>query len=87
MKFPTASFSSIRFTRCLIVWPLKMLAMICYWIDRFIIDGLVNFVGAIPGVFGAGLRSLQSGMVQFYALAMILGLLVLIGALILWPAG
>jgi NADH-quinone oxidoreductase subunit L len=71
----------------LVVWPLKMLAMICYWIDRFIIDGLVNLFGAIPGIFGAGLRSLQNGMVQFYALAMILGLLVLIGALILWPAG
>ena len=64
-----------------------MLAMICYWFDRYVIDGLVNLVGAIPGVFGAGLRSLQSGMVQFYALAMMLGLLVLIGALVLWPAG
>ena len=71
----------------LIVWPLRMLAAISYWVDRYIIDGLVNLVGAIPGVVGAGLRSLQNGMVQFYALAMILGLLVLIGALILWPAG
>jgi NADH-quinone oxidoreductase subunit L len=70
-----------------IVWPLRMLAAISYWVDRYIIDGLVNLVGAIPGVVGAGLRSLQNGMVQFYALAMILGLLVLIGALILWPAG
>jgi NADH-quinone oxidoreductase subunit L len=70
-----------------IVWPLWVLAQISYWVDRIVIDGLVNFVGAIPGACGAVLRILQNGMVQFYALAMMLGLLVLIGALLLWPAG
>jgi NADH-quinone oxidoreductase subunit L len=69
-----------------IIWPLWILAQASYWFDRFVIDNLVNFVGAIPGLFGAGLRTLQNGMVQFYALAMMLGLLVLIGALLLWPA-
>jgi NADH-quinone oxidoreductase subunit L len=69
----------------LIVWPLRILASISYWIDRYVIDALVNFVGAFPAVCGSVLRSLQNGMVQFYALAMMLGLLVLIGALILWP--
>ena len=68
-----------------IVWPLRVLATISYWVDRYVIDALVNFVGAIPGVCGSVLRSLQNGMVQFYALAMMLGLLVLIGALLLWP--
>jgi NADH-quinone oxidoreductase subunit L len=68
-----------------IVWPLWVLATISYWIDRYIIDALVNFVGALPAFCGSVLRSLQNGMVQFYALAMMLGLLVLIGALILWP--
>jgi len=33
------------------------------------------------------LRSLQNGVVQFYALAMILGLLALIGTLINWHPG
>jgi NADH-quinone oxidoreductase subunit L len=68
-----------------IVWPLRALAAISYWIDRYVIDALVNFVGALPGIGGSVLRSLQNGMVQFYALAMMLGLLVLIGALLLWP--
>ncbi len=67
-----------------IVWPLRALAAISYWIDRYVIDALVNFVGALPGIVGSVLRSLQNGMVQFYALAMMLGLIVLIGALILW---
>ena len=35
--------------------------------------------------FGAILRSMQTGMVQFYALAMLLGVLVLIGTLLMWP--
>ncbi|HZZ30063.1 MAG TPA: NADH-quinone oxidoreductase subunit L [Pirellulales bacterium] len=69
----------------LIVWPLRILASISYWVDCYVIDALVNFVGAIPAVCGSMLRSLQNGMVQFYALAMMLGLLVLIGALVLWP--
>jgi hypothetical protein len=29
---------------------------------------------------------LQNGLVQFYALAMVLGLLVLVGTLLMWPA-
>jgi NADH-quinone oxidoreductase subunit L len=69
----------------LFVWPLRVLATISYWVDRYVIDALVNFVGAFPAICGSVLRSLQNGMVQFYALAMMLGLLVLIGALLLWP--
>ncbi len=69
----------------LVVKPLRALAWICYWIDRWLIDELVNLFGAIPPRVGATLRSLQNGVVQFYAMAMILGLLVLIGTLIPWP--
>jgi len=63
------------------VWPLRVLAWISYAIDRFVIDGLVNLTGLIPRIGGALLRSLQTGMVQFYALAMVLGMLVLFGSL------
>jgi NADH-quinone oxidoreductase subunit L len=69
----------------LFVWPLKMLGVVSYWVDRYLIDGLVNLCGRVPVVLGSGLRSLQTGMVQFYALAMVLGLIVLIGALLWWP--
>jgi len=65
----------------LIVWPLRLLAAFSYFIDRYVIDALVNFVGFVPRVGGALLRSLQTGMVQFYALAMVLGMLVLFGSL------
>jgi NADH-quinone oxidoreductase subunit L len=69
----------------LVVRPLAALAAICNWFDRWIVDGLVNVSGAVPQFAGAALRSLQNGVVQFYALAMVLGLLVLIGALVAWP--
>ena len=39
----------------------------------------------MPLWIGAALRRVQLGLVQFYALAMVLGILVLIGTLLLWP--
>ena len=69
------------------VWPLRALAKISFLFDRWIVDGLVNLCGKIPQWFGGMLRSLQTGMVQFYALAMVLGVLVLIGTLLILPAG
>jgi NADH-quinone oxidoreductase subunit L len=69
----------------LIVWPLKLLAGLSYWFDRNLVDGLVNLVGRVPVGLGTLLRALQNGLVQFYALAMVLGLLVLIGTLLVWP--
>ena len=70
----------------LVLRPMAALAVISDWFDRWVIDGLVNLAGAIPPLVGAAIRSLQNGVVQFYALAMILGLLVLIGALVAWPS-
>ncbi|MGH7193162.1 MAG: NADH-quinone oxidoreductase subunit 5 family protein, partial [Candidatus Saccharimonadales bacterium] len=70
----------------LVVWPLWFLALLSYWFDRWIVDGLVNLLGKLPVAVGSMLRSLQNGMVQFYALAMVLGLLVLVGTLLMWPA-
>jgi len=66
----------------LVVWPMLALARLSFWIDRRVIDRLVDLCGRVPVAVGATLRSLQGGMVQFYALAMVLGLLVLIGVLL-----
>jgi NADH-quinone oxidoreductase subunit L len=70
----------------LIVWPLAGLAKCSFWIDRWLIDGLVNFCGRLPVWLGSALRNLQTGLIQFYALAMVLGLLVLLVTLI-WQNG
>ncbi|MGC4006177.1 MAG: NADH-quinone oxidoreductase subunit L [Pirellulales bacterium] len=60
-----------------IVFPLTALAYLLYAIDRWLIDGTVNLVGALPVRGGQAMRLLQNGMIQFYALAMVLGLIVL----------
>ena len=62
----------------LVVRPLEGIAWRSYWVDRNLIDGLVNLCGRAPSALGASLRFLQCGMIQFYALAMVLGLLALI---------
>ena len=67
-----------------VVWPLEQIARLLAWMDRWIIDGLVDFCGALPRAFGSALRVLQGGMIQFYAMGMVLGLLVLIAVLLLW---
>jgi len=65
-----------------IVLPLRLLAQISYWFDRNVIDRLVDACGALPPLVGRAFRALQMGLVPFYALAMVLGLLVLIGTLL-----
>jgi NADH-quinone oxidoreductase subunit L len=67
----------------LVVMPLRGLAALSALFDRWVIDGLVELVGWLPRAAGGLFRSLQSGMVQFYALAMVLGLLVLLGRLLM----
>jgi NADH:ubiquinone oxidoreductase subunit 5 (subunit L)/multisubunit Na+/H+ antiporter MnhA subunit len=66
-----------------VVWPLEGIARLAAWFDRSVIDGIVDGVGLVPRLFGAALRPLQGGMVQFYALAMVLGMLALVGALLM----
>jgi NADH-quinone oxidoreductase subunit L len=70
-----------------IVWPLQLAAVGCALFDRWVIDGSVNVVGRIPRAIGSVLRTLQTGLVQFYALAMVLGVLVLVGTLLAWSMG
>jgi NADH-quinone oxidoreductase subunit L len=68
----------------LIVWPLRVAAAVFRFVDNFLVDGLVNLCGWLPTKIGSVLRPLQIGLVQFYALAMLLGLIVLMGSLLWW---
>ena len=60
----------------LIVRPLRGFADFCRVIDGAVVDGLVDLVGQVPRMFGQLYRPVQNGLVQFYALAMILSLAV-----------
>jgi NADH-quinone oxidoreductase subunit L len=66
----------------LIVRPLLGFAEFCRLIDHYIVDGFVDLIGHIPRLLADLLfRPMQNGLVQFYALAMVLGLTVFLIAL------
>jgi NADH-quinone oxidoreductase subunit L len=66
-----------------LVRPLAGLAGFFRIFDQYVIDGIVDLVGHVPRFIGALLRPIQNGLVQFYALAMMLGLTVFLAALVL----
>jgi NADH-quinone oxidoreductase subunit L len=47
------------------------------WFDRTVIDGFVNGTGTVAEMFGKGLRTLQSGKVQWYAVGLFVGVIAL----------
>ncbi len=67
----------------LIVKPLQGFADFCRIVDAAVIDGLVDLVGQVPRLFGLLYRPVQNGLVQFYALAMVLSLTVFL-LVLLW---
>ncbi len=51
-----------------------------WWFDRVIIDGTVNAIGEATRNAGGGLKRIQTGRVQNYALGIAIGLLVMAGS-------
>jgi NADH-quinone oxidoreductase subunit L len=47
------------------------------WFDRTVIDGVVNGAGTIAALFGRGLRTVQTGKVQWYAVGLFVGVILL----------
>jgi len=66
----------------LIVKPLELIATLAALIDRRVIDGLVDTIARIPAGLGAVVRHLQSGLMQRYALAGVIGTLLIVLALV-----
>jgi NADH-quinone oxidoreductase subunit L len=48
------------------------------WFDEHIVDGAVNGIGFTIWGFGAILRQVQTGKVQFYGFAIVFGLVVIL---------
>jgi NADH-quinone oxidoreductase subunit L len=65
----------------LVVRPLEILALVAAAFDRHVIDGLVDGIGRLPGAVGGWARQLQSGLLQRYALAGVLGTVLIVLAL------
>jgi len=47
------------------------------WFDRNVIDNVVNGAGTVAALFGRGLRTIQTGKVQWYAVGLFAGVIVL----------
>jgi NADH-quinone oxidoreductase subunit L len=55
----------------------RSLSGVVMWFDRNVIDGVVNGAGTVAETFGRGLRTLQSGKVQWYAVGLFAGVIAL----------
>ncbi|MDB9513125.1 NAD(P)H-quinone oxidoreductase subunit F [Kamptonema animale CS-326] len=70
--------------RVSIVFVVDIVSKAIFWIDRFLVDGLVNFVGLATVFSGQSLKYNVSGQTQFYALTIIVGVAGLM-VLLTWP--
>jgi NADH-quinone oxidoreductase subunit L len=54
-------------------WLTQIASWVSHMLDKYVVDGLVNFVGWGAGEGSYVLRRIQTGLVQNYALLMVLG--------------
>jgi NADH-quinone oxidoreductase subunit L len=66
-----------------VVKPMAAFAVFCRVFDLYVVDGLVDLTAQVPRYLGYLFRPIQNGLVQFYALAMVLGLSVFLLSLLL----
>jgi NADH-quinone oxidoreductase subunit L len=69
--------------KLIIVQPLELLAQILDQMDT-VIDQLALAIASIPRGLASLIRPVHNGLVQFYAVAMMLGLTVFLGLIALW---
>jgi NADH-quinone oxidoreductase subunit L len=65
-----------------VVAPIAGLAVVCRFLDLQVLDSIIDHLGQMPAFIGQLFRPIQNGLVQFYALAMALGLTVFLIALV-----
>jgi NADH-quinone oxidoreductase subunit L len=65
-----------------IVRPMELVADFARVFDLYVVDGLVDLLAQVPRFVGLVFRPIQNGLAQFYALAMALGMVVFLLALV-----
>jgi NAD(P)H-quinone oxidoreductase subunit 5 len=75
-------FYTAKLYRLTIIASVAIVSKIISWIDRYIVDGAVNLVGIVTVLSGQSLRYNVSGQTQFYALTIVLGVILFLGYLI-----
>ena len=72
-----------RLYRLTVVGAVALMSKISAWFDRYVVDGMVNFVGLASIFSGESLKYSTSGQTQFYALTVLLGV-GLLGIMLSW---
>jgi NAD(P)H-quinone oxidoreductase subunit 5 len=75
-------FYTPRLYRSSVVGSVDLASRLTDWIDRYVVDGLVNFIGVASLFGGETLKYGNSGQTQFYALTIMAGAIALIAALL-----
>ena len=63
-------------------WLTRKVSSLSIGFDTHVVDGAVNGIGTLHRVFSAGLRRLQTGYVYNYALAIVLGIVIVISLVV-----
>ncbi|NJR66264.1 MAG: hypothetical protein HC772_14565 [Leptolyngbyaceae cyanobacterium CRU_2_3] len=64
------------FVRSSVVGSVDIVSRMTDWIDRYIVDGLVNFIGVSSLFGGEALKYGNSGQSQSYVLTIVLGVVI-----------
>lgn len=74
-------FYTAQIYRLSVVFVVAVVSRLLFWIDRYIVDGLVNFVGIFTVFSGQSLKYNVSGQSQFYAFTIVLSVALFLGIL------
>ncbi|MEH2292872.1 NAD(P)H-quinone oxidoreductase subunit F [Nostoc sp.] len=77
-------FYTPKLYKMTIIFGVAKISQLADMIDRFVVDGIVNFVGLFSLLGGEGLKYSTSGQTQFYAFTVLLGVSFL-GMWVTWP--
>lgn len=80
-------FYTAKIYNLTIVFAVNLVAKLTFWIDRYIVDGFVNFVGLATIFSGQGLKYNATGQSQFYLLSIMLGVSMFLGLLTIGSIG
>lgn len=76
-------FYTPKLYRSSVVGSVDIISRMTDWFDRYLVDGLVNFVGITSIFSGEALKYGNTGKTQFYAFTIVFGV-ALIGLLVSW---
>ncbi len=73
--------------RTFVIWGGGFATAVWQWIDKILIDGMVNAVAAVIGFTSELFRRVQTGYIRAYAMSMLVGVVLVVAGLLLGSLG